>query len=166
MESLSKLEKMVQGWLKPLPHLPESARKWIATNIWWLELIGVIILALSGVTLIGSILFSLGLAAAVLGAGVVYTGLATLSAVVSLIFMVASVVVMAMAISPLKNLKKRGWDLLFLALLINCASIVLSALFNFNFASFLSSIFSGAIGVAIGAYFLFEIRSYFVSIKK
>lgn len=166
MESLSKLEKMIQGWLKPLPHLPESARKWIATNIWWLELIGVIILALSGVTLIGGILFSLGLAAAILGAGAVYTGLATLSAVVSLIFMVASVVVMAMAISPLKNLKKRGWDLLFLALLINCASTVLSALLNFNFASFLSSIFSGAIGAAIGAYFLFEIRSYFVSIKK
>lgn len=166
MESLNKLEKMVQGWLKPLPHLPESARKWIATNIWWLELIGVIILAISSITLVGGILFSLGLAVAVLGAGAVYSGFATLSATISLLFMAASVIVMALAISPLKNLKKRGWDLLFLALLINCASIVLSALISFNFYSFLSSMFSGAIGVAIGAYFLFEIRSYFVSVKK
>ena len=45
METLHKLEDTIEGWLKPLPHLPEDWRKWIANNSWWITLIGVIISA-------------------------------------------------------------------------------------------------------------------------
>lgn len=165
MESIKKLENMIEGWLKPLPHLPANAQKWIAINIWWLELIGVVILAFSGIALLGTLGLALGITSTIFGISA-FSGLLAISSIISLAASAASVVVMAMAISPLKALKKKGWDLLFIALLINCASVVLSALIHMNGLNFLTSLFSGAIGAAIGAYFLFEIRSYFVLVKK
>lgn len=165
MESIKKLENMIEGWLKPLPHLPANAQKWIAINIWWLELIGVVILAFSGIALLGTLGLALGITSTIFGVST-FSGLIAISSIVSLASKAASVVVMAFAISPLKSLKKKGWDLLFIALLINCVSVVLSALIYFNAMNFITSLLSGAVGAAIGAYFLFEIRSYFVSVKK
>lgn len=165
MESIGKLEKIIEQWLKPLPHLPETARKWIAVNIWWLELIGVALLCIAGLLSIGPLFIALGWSASLFGVRL-FSGLAVISALAFLIFTGASVFVMAMAINPLKALKKKGWDFLFIALLINCASIIFSALLSLNIITFITNIFSGAVGAAIGAYFLFEIRSHFVSIKK
>ena len=165
MEIISKLEKTIEQWLKPMPHLPESARKWIAINIWWLELIGVILLAFASLMSIGTLLVALGISSSLFGLKL-FNAMATVSGLVFLLFTGASVAVMSMAISPLKALKKKGWDLLFIALLINAASIVCSAFLSMNFGVFITNIFSGAIGIAVGAYFLFEIRSHFVSIKK
>lgn len=164
MKELNKLENTVAGWLKPLPHLPASATKWIATNCWWIELIGVVLLGFSGLALIGTLFMMLGLTATIFGIAV-FNGFGAITALGSLAFAVASVVIMAMAITPLKGLKKKGWDFLFLALLLNCAYFIFGALVNFSFISFTSSLLSSAVGIAIAAYFLFEIRSYFVSIK-
>lgn len=165
MKELNKLEDMVAKWLKPLPHLPAAGQKWIATNVWWLELIGVVMLAFSAISLIGVLMMALGLSATFWGVAA-FSGFAALSSGLTMLFYVASTVVMAMAISPLKALKKKGWDLLFLALAINAVNAVVGALVSFNPVTFITSILSGAIGVAIGAYFLFEIRSYFVAVKK
>jgi uncharacterized membrane protein len=66
-----------------------------------------------------------------------------------------------MAISPLKSLRKRGWSLLFITLLLNLASSVIGLLYNFDF----SSLISGVLGAAIGGYFLFEIRDNFGVVK-
>lgn len=164
MEAINKLENKVAGWLKSVPHLPVSAKKWIATNIWWLELIGVVLLGLSGITLLGTLSLYLGFTASIFGASV-FNGFGALSTAISLLLMVASVVIMAIAIKPLKALKKKGWDFLFIALLIYCASFIVSAILSFGVISFIWGIISGAIGAAIGAYFLFEIRSYFVATK-
>ena len=43
MESIHKLENMIEGWLKPLPHLPTQWRKWLADNLWWITLVGVVL---------------------------------------------------------------------------------------------------------------------------
>lgn len=165
MEYVKKIEKMAEGWLKPFPHLPTNAQKWIAINIWWLELIGVIIMAFSGIGILGSLGLAMGMTSAILGIST-FSGMLAISSIISLVSMAASVVVMAMAIRPLKELKKKGWDLLFIAILINCFSVVLSAAIRFSFFAFISSILSGAIIIAISTYFLFEIRSFFVSVKK
>lgn len=164
MEFISKIENMVAKWLKPLPHLPIAGQKWIATNVWWIELVGVILLGFSGIALIGTLTMALGFTATFWGVAA-FSGFAALSSGLSLLFLVASIILMAVAISPLKALKKKGWDLLFIVLLINVASIVISAITSFNAVTFITSILSGAIGIAVGAYFLFEIRSYFVSTK-
>lgn len=164
MEALNKLENMVAKWLKPLPHLPIAGQKWIATNVWWIELVGVILLGFSGIAIVSTLMLALGLTATFWGVAA-YSGFAAVSSGISLLFLVASVIVMAIAISPLKALKKKGWNFLFLALLINAASVVISAITSFNAITFITSILSGAIGIAVGAYFLFEIRSYFVATK-
>lgn len=164
MKSINKLEKIIAGWLKSAPHLPEKARKWIAINVWWLELIGLIIMIIAGLTLIGLLTAALGLSATIIGAygyPIVYNGLAITATVLSLGLIIISVAIMALAISPLKALKKRGWDFLFITLLVNCASVIISAIFSFS----ISSLFSGAVGVVVGAYLLFEIRSFFVAVK-
>ena len=160
MDFIKKLESTIEGWLKPLPHLPANVRKWLVNNIWWLDLAGLILIVLSGVPLIGAILLSLGASAFFWSANIVaLTGFAIFASMSSLAFMAVSFVVMALAVKPLKALKKKGWDYLFIGLLVSCVSVILTALSNF------SSLLGGAIGVAISAYFLFEIRSYFVAVK-
>ena len=164
MESINKLEQTVAGWLKSLPHLPDKARKWIATNIWWLEVICLIIMVFVGLSLIYLLMIAFGISAAVTtayGVPITYTGLTVFLTILSLGLMFVSIAIMAMAINPLKSLKKRGWDLLFIVLLINCASSLISAIFSFSFSLLISS----AVGIFISAYLLFEIRSYFVAVK-
>ncbi len=168
MDSIHKLEDNIQTWLKPLPHLPKNWCEWIAKNVWWITLIGVILSALGALALVGAIM-SAGTIVSVYG---VYgdsilqtqTGLWMTASVISLAFLVLTVVITAMAISPLKALSKKGWDLLFLVYLLGIASQVVGAVvsvFGYTGTNFLSGIIGAIISAVIGAYFLFEIRSHF-----
>ncbi|HUC79057.1 MAG TPA: hypothetical protein VMQ58_02340, partial [Candidatus Saccharimonadales bacterium] len=76
---------------------------------------------------------------------------------ISIALLILTIVVEVMAISPLKELKKKGWDLLFLAYLISIAWGVISAILNID----ISSLISAVISAVIGAYLLFEIKSHF-----
>lgn len=162
MESLHKLEDMVEKWLKPLPHLPEAWRKWLAENAWWLTLIGVVLSVFAVFALFASL--SLFTATTSLYGQLVTTaiaqthgGLWMTSVWISLALMVVTVVIEAIAISPLKALSKKGWDLMFLALVIGVVSNVVSGVLNIE----VMSLISAAIGAVIGAYVLFEVRSHF-----
>lgn len=156
METVHKLEETIGGWLKSFPHLPENWTKWLAKNSWWLVLIGVILSALGAVALlfgvmaIGAVTTVYGIAVGPLHDSWWYT-----TTVISLVLLVVTVVIDAMAISPLKAMKSKGWDLLFLTFLVSVVSAIVSTLYNF------SGIIGNVIGVVIGAYVLFEIRSYF-----
>ena len=165
MESIKQLEKTIEGWLKPIPHLPVTWRKWLGLNVWWITLVGVILSALGILGLIGSLFAAMsifGVATGIYGyVAPVYTGWWVLASIVSLAFMVVTVSITAMAISPLKIQKRKGWDLLFLVFIINVVSAVVSAILNFSVISFVGSLIGAAIGAAISAYFLFEIRSQF-----
>lgn len=162
MEYTKKLEATLAGWYKKVPfHFPPNGRKWLTENVWWLVLIGVV-------------LSVLGLFAAVKGMMYVnditsqYEAIAGYYGVrnsswnyntaiwVSIIFGIVILVVEALAIKPLKALKKRGWDLLFLAMLVSALSAVVSAVLNYSFGSLIGA----AIGFAIGGYFLFEIHPF------
>ena len=165
MESIHKMEKMVAGWYKGMPHLPASGQKWLADNVWWIVLIGCILTASSIFFAVGGLLIA-GAVAGGLGAmyggaygaaGVALTGTLLLAAWIWLGFLVLDAVIMAMAISPLKIHKKKGWDLLFILALINAASVILNGLIGFN----LVGLVFGLLWSAIGAYFLFEIRDHF-----
>ena len=167
MESMNQFEKTIEGWLKPLPHLPATWRKWIGENIWWITLIGVILSIMGVFVMIGAIFTAMsifGVATGVFGyVAPVYTGWWMLASVVSLAFMVITVAITAMAVSPLKNQKKKGWDLLFLTFVINVVAAVVNVVLSFSAISFIPALISAAIGAAISAYFLFEIRSQFNS---
>jgi uncharacterized membrane protein YhaH (DUF805 family) len=170
MELITKLENMVAGWLKPIPSLPKNVQKWLAENVWWLALISAI---LTGI----GILMSLGAIATYASYSssldVAYgIGLASyapgwiVSVVVSLVFSVITVLLTAIAIKPLKELNHKGWSLLFVMYLINAVSVVVNAVVNFTIIGFIFGIIFGAVGLAIGGYFLFQIKSYFGSHAK
>lgn len=158
MESLHKLELTVAGWYKDLPHLPESGRKVLATNVWWLVLVGVVLgaLALSGLfmTIMVTSFVLIGFGGAVGAAAGVVAFLGTL---VFFALAVIDIVIAAMAVSPLKQMQKRGWRLLFIITLLNVVSVIVSFLSHFDVFGLLWSL----LVTAVGAYFLYEVRDYF-----
>lgn len=162
MESIHKFENMVEGWLKPLPHLPANGRKWLAENSWWLTIIGVVLSAFAILALYRSLTavndLNNALNAFSVSVGVQpHSSLWTTSVYVSMALLAATTVIEAIAISPLKMMSKKGWDLLFLAAIVGVASGIIGAVLN---ADIVSVIFS-LIGAAISAYILFEIRPSF-----
>lgn len=158
MEHLRKLEIIVTGWFKDLPRLPKEVTSWIAHNIWWIVAVLAILGALGVIGAIGVTFFAgalLTIAAGPIGA--VVGGVAMIVVLISFALTVISLVIAGLAIKPLKLMQKRGWELLFLLIVIEVASLVLSLVFNFAGALW------GLIWAALGAYILFEIKSYFGS---
>lgn len=166
-----KVETTVENWLKPLPHLPEVARKWLAENVWWIVLVGAILTSISVLVQVGGVFTTIAAisSAAVWLAyyvGPVYTWWGVTVQLVSVVLFAAVAALMWLAVKPLQDVKKKGWDLLLLTLLADLAIVVIVNVLGFGVFSIFSIIF-GAIAVAIGGYFLFEIRSRFaVTTKK
>ena len=156
MQQLAGVEDCRNTSIKGLPHLPQEWRHWLADNVWWLVLIGVVlgafgILGLVPVVL-GISIFTGIVAGPAAGALVIITG------IVNMAVLVVSVVLEAMAVTPLKAKQKKGWDLLFLVSLVAFAGSVLNAIITGNIGHILGLL----VGTLIGLYLLFEVRMYFV----
>ncbi len=170
MEAIKQLESNIEGWLKPIPHLPAQWRKWLGENAWWLTLIGVVLSALGVLTLVGTILAALavfGAATTIYGVSLtpVYSIGWMLSSVISLAALVLNVVLTAMAVTPLQTRKKKGWDLLFMAFLVSVASGAIGMILRYSDMSYIiNNLVSVIFSAAVGAYILFEIRSQFSSV--
>lgn len=170
MELIAKLERVIAGWVKDVPHLPKIATKWIGENVWWIVLIGLIISGAGALTLLISVLGTMSLVgslaassyyfAPTIGAWAIVTGL------VSLAFIVISMILMGMAINPLRAKQKKGWTLLFVAWLASILFTVINAVLTLNPIGFITTILFGAIGLAISGYFVFEIREQFAHAEK
>lgn len=170
MELINKLERSVTGWLKPLPNLPKSAQKWLAENVWWLALISAILTGISILVLIGSITAYSAYVSPAAGYNTVgfnaYAPGWILSSAISLVFSVVIVVLTALAVTPLKLKTKKGWTLLFIIYAISAIEVVVNAVLSFSVIGFIFGIIFGGIGLAIGGYFLLQIKSYFGSTVK
>lgn len=159
MQQLASIEQSLAKVFEGFPHLPKSVREWIADNVWWIVIIGVVLGALGllwilfATALFGP--FLIGYIAAV--ATVQQSVITTLVSVISFAAGVATLVLEAMAIQPLKAKLKRGWNLIFLSVLISFAASVINALLGANIGSLLSTI----LGTGIALYLLFELRAYF-----
>lgn len=164
MSVVRQLETKVAGWLKPVPPLPTNAQKWLAENVWWLAIISVVASVIGMFILFNAIMAYLAFLGAAIGfySAQTYASGWIVATLLSLVFSIATTVLTALAINPLKKLQKKGWDLLFLALLVGAVSVLVSAVASLNLGIFISDIIFGGIGLAIGAYFLFQLRSYFV----
>ena len=164
MESLHKLETMAADWFKNVPHLPKGGQKWLADNIWWLAIIAVVLSVMALLAIVPLAMLSFGLSATMspYAYGPAYSvgAFAWLTVLISLVSLVAYAVLAGMAISPLKAHKKKGWDLLFLTVVID-AVVVAATILTFDF----SSLLGGILGLAISGYLLFEIRSFFLEGK-
>lgn len=172
MEQLAAIEQSLAKAFKDLPHFPKGLRDWVGENAWWIVIISVVLGGISVVTtLFAATLFGpflVGYAGSV--GGVATGGAVLLSGLVSVAVLVVTVVLEAMAIQPLKAKRKRGWDLIFLAWLVSFAGSVVSTVISTAIGG--SSIFGAVSGLvwtaffaAIGAYVLFEFRSYYLTPK-
>lgn len=169
MELLHKLEKTVLGWLKSVPHLPVSVQKWLATNAWWIVLIGVILGAIGLLVRLSGLFVAASLIGSVANPYLLYGGVTAWTIVVGAIglaFSALTLVINAFAIQPLKAMQKKGWVLLFLSLLVTAASVVITAILKFNILTLFVELIFSAIFIALAAYILFEIHSYFTHDKK
>lgn len=158
MESVRKLETIVAEWFRNAPHLSLRGREWLAQNIWWISLIGVA-LGTFGILIVLAATFGVSTVISVYGGpvGVVVGSLAFIAVLITLAFSIFVIVLLAIAVMPLRTGKKKGWDLLFISMLLSVASVVVGFLLTFN----LGSLLVGVVSAAIFSYFLFEIRSYF-----
>jgi len=168
MKNINKIETMIEGWLKPLPHIPAKWSKMLADNLWWIVGIGIVLTGIALLMALGVLFAGLSFLGGMSGYGAllanVYTGWWMAAAVISMAIPAVSVVLMGMAFNPLKAMQKKGWNLLFLASLVTAAAQILSVALNFNYVLIFSLIMTLA-GVAVGIYLLFEIKSYFKSGK-
>jgi uncharacterized membrane protein YhaH (DUF805 family) len=158
MEFVNKVETRVADWYSKVPHLPVGFRQWLGTNIWWIMLV-VVILSAIGVL---NILFFGALAALIVvgvggPVGAALAGVASFLAVILIAATLTETIIAAIAIKPLKDMQKKGWSLLLLALLVAAGFTVLTFLFSFEFSSLVMSV----LWIAVSGYVLFEIRDQF-----
>lgn len=171
MEAVNKFEDILESWLKPLPHLPVVWRKWLATNVWWLTMIFVILAAMGVLGLLGALLTALsflGFSATFYGyyAPQAYGALWIVSTLVSLAFLIATVIAAGAAVNPLREKTRRGWELLFLSYVISFTSTLVGAVLSFNAFQFVPTVISAVLSGAISIYLLFEVREYFGKKRK
>lgn len=147
MNYLATLSKSLDEYYKKLPSLPKGATDFIVSIAPWLALIFGVLAILGGVAAFG-ILSVVSPFAAVSGAGqYAITGL-----VASLVLLVQGVVEL-LSFSPLRGRKERGWNLMFLSLVLS----VVSSIFYLNVYSVISAVFWSLVGY----YFLYQVKSYY-----
>ena len=167
MYRVRKLESLTENWLAPFPHLPDTIRKWLADNLWWLVVLVSFSMAISAIVTLGYLfqyMSYLGNAPGYLSA---YTSSQypvgwLLTTLLALVYLSVATVLYVKAATPLKEHMRHGWDILFIILVIGAAKMFLDAVFTFNIFGFIFGLLFELIGIMIAAYFLFEIRSYFV----
>lgn len=170
MNLLYKLEEKVFGWFKSAPNLPNDARKSLAENAWWIVIVGIIFMiinVLRGLSYIENQISLQGTAA-----GSYYISSATssdwslLTVGVSIFFLTMQIILLFLAVNPLKEMQKKGWVLLFASWLISGVALVANALLTLGVFSFIITILLGAVWLAISGYFLFEIHGQFARVER
>jgi hypothetical protein len=159
MKDVGKLERLITSWHKRVPHLSKSSQKWLASNIWWLALVGVILGSSCVISVMSFTLFVSAALAAIDGVyGAILGGVALVAVVLFLALAIICLVLTAVAITPLKAGRKKGWKLLFMVALLNGVALTISFLSSLNPLGSVWGLFT----TIVGLYFLFEIRGFFV----
>lgn len=158
MDTIVRLEQRAVEWYKSTPNLSEKTRRSLAANIWWIVLTGVIIGGAALLVIITAAFFA-GAALSVFG-GVIGTaigGLVLVGVLAYVGFAGVTLTIASLAIAPLKAMRRKGWLLLFVALLIQFIENIVSFIFSWNILGLIWSLFV----TALAGYLLFEIRIFF-----
>ena len=169
MELLSKLEHKVYGWFKNFPGLPESTRKWLGDNAWWIVAIGLVLLVISTLNSLLALNDKVSMLSTVSNSYYVSSAGTTWAIVanaVALAFLAIQAVLVYLAIQPLKLKQKKGWVLLFAAWLVSAVAIVVNAFMSLSVIVFIISVLFNAISLAVIGYFLYEIHGQFAQVEK
>lgn len=165
MAQVDKLETWLDDALnKNAPFkLPAKSRKTLAEALWWLALLGgVLQLWLAwGFWHVGHLVdrlvdYANTLSSIYGGTTVSHLGMFYYT---SLVVLLVSAVLLLLAAPGLKAMRKQGWDLAFYSLLVN---VVYGVFRMFTDYGNVGSLLGALIGSAISAYFLFQVREYFM----
>lgn len=162
------IEQRLLKLAKGAPHLPKTARTTLANNMWWIALVGAVLMlvtlvfqidALSTITKISNSL----LAVVVPQATLMWT---TIRIVLVMILIVGVGIALAVAAKPLQKKQKKGWVMLFVALLVSALIVIVNTVLSLNVGSFFMNLILGGLGVLIAGYFIFEVHGEFAHVEK
>lgn len=165
MSALQKAEESLGKLFKDLPPLPDSSREGLA-KVWpWLALIGGVLQLFAALALWRLASWADRVTDLANSLSVYYTGYTTgptgLEKTViylGVVMLVVDAVILLMAFSKLRLRQRAGWNLLFLASLINLVYGVLQIFtFQRGFGSFIFSL----LGSAVVFYLLFQVKDKF-----
>lgn len=155
------LEGRLKGWYDRVPHLSNDSREWLANNIWWMAIIGVVSLTLSLILIVRELLVALSIASHVfvvmLPQYAHMTGHTWVLLTLQIVQFVFTMLLMAVAVQPLRARARQGWVLLYWSFLVNFGLEIVATLLGSDLGGVLMAI----IRATIAGYLLFEIRSYF-----
>lgn len=167
---LNKLEDKVSTWFKGAPNLPSDARKWLGENAWWIVIVGIIITILSALRGLAFLEAQVSLQGTAARSYYVVSSASLdwliLTNIVSVSFLILQIVILILAVKPLKEMQKKGWVLLFATWLVSGISLVANASLTLGFASFIIAVLFGAVWLAVSGYFLFEIHGQFAHVER
>lgn len=148
-------QKLNEVFVKNAPvQLPKNFKTWLADYAWIFALVGFVL----GVLAVFPLLAVLGLASIVassVGASS-YVALAWVSFIALLVYLV----VLGISIPKLKNKESAGWDLTYYSTLAYFAYSVVYAV-SYRSSGAVFTLFWNIVGLVVGLYFIFQIRSYF-----
>lgn len=164
MAVIKTVEKQLDEiFVKNAPKLPEGGKKWLVKYLPWITLILGILSLLAAINTWRWANTSVQLIDAANQLAQTYgidTDLNRLTVWIwiSLIILTIQALLYIFAFSPLKNLKKSGWNLVFYVALIN---IIYAVVLLFSDYGGVGSFIFSMIGSAVGLYLLFQIRSHY-----
>ncbi len=164
MAVIKTVEKQLDEiFVKNAPKLPEGGKKWLVKYLPWITLILGILSLLAAINTWRWANASVQLIDAANQLAQTYgidTDLNRLTVWIwiSLIILTIQALLYIFAFSPLKNLKKSGWNLVFYVALIN---IIYAVVLLFSDYGGVGSFIFSMIGSAVGLYLLFQIRSHY-----
>ena len=169
MDFLVKIEKRVFDWFKKSPNIPNEMRKWLADNVWWFVIIGLILSVINilrAASFIQGQLALQGTAANSYYVSSTVSDWAIVTSAISLVFIIIEALLFFFAIQPLREKQKKGWVLLFGAWLVSGVALVVNAFLTLGILSFIITILFGAVWLVISGYFLFEIHGQFAHVER
>lgn len=147
MNYLNQLAKTLDPYYAKLPALPKGVNDFIVSVAPWLALIFGVLGLLSGLAAFG-VLTAFSPMAVYAGVG----GYALTGMLAAVVLLVQGIIDL-LAFAPLKARKKKGWNLMFLGVVLGLVSSVVTLS--------VSSVVGGVIGALIGYYFLYQVKSYY-----
>lgn len=168
MGPLDQLETALVGVNKGLPELPKNAKKTIVQYLPWLTLIIGVFTLWSAYNLYNWAHIANRFAdwansfSQALGGPATSVTRFTAMIWVSIAVLALEGAIYLLAFMGLRDNKKSGWNLLFLGAIINVAYGVIVVFTDYGS---ISNLFFSLIGSAIGFYFLFQIREYYLGKK-
>ncbi len=164
MKAVKDIENKLGDLYKGAPAMPDSSKESLA-NAWpWIALVFGVLQLLAAwfvwgvIASVEKLYTATNIYTAYTGVNYGLSSMDKLFIYLGAVMLVVDGVILLMAYGPLKNRARRGWDLIFLAALLNLAYAVVSLFIqDRGVGSFIGSL----IGSAIGFYLLFQVRDKF-----